>query len=133
MELAPGVSINKIGKKLMAEFAMSRGQTPEEFTAEMKAKSTEPEFLTQMLSQSVPTERQVAMYRRYLVARDWARNIGVFAYNWTVGWVQAPASYSWSHVPPNGPSLTRFLFDVGAIQAVSHDHTQRAVADGFMT
>lgn len=119
MELCQGASITKIGQKILADFAASQGLSVEQFKADMKEKASDPEFLEEMLKKGAPTERQVALYRGYLWARDWARNAAVLAYNWTAGWFLGQSQYAWSHIPPNGPSITKFLFDVHGYEIFS--------------
>ena len=58
----------------------------------------------------------VAMVTICAHQHDQVRNAAAFAYNWTLGFIGAPISYEHTQVPPNGPALIQFLFDVHAYE-----------------
>lgn len=112
MTLAPGKSVTKIGREIVAEYAASQGQTVKEFEADMREKAKDPAFFKEMLNAHVPTEREMQAYRAALKTRDWAWNVVRGVYNYTLGWVLPNFSYKHTRVPPNGPAIVRRLFDI---------------------
>jgi len=135
MELCPGSSVTKIGKRLIADFARTQGQGAREFEAEMKRRMMEdPQFLDELLARAVPTRSQLVMYRTYLSVRAGLYNTVALAYNCTLRWLLMPLGvrsslpYTSAALPPNGPMLMEALyaahaieiFEVGAFNADPH-------------
>ena len=74
-----------------------------------------------MMNAKPPSESAVRLGLLLLRARDCVRNVWVACHNWTVGVLPsvAPWPYCWTTTPPNGPALTRVLYEV-------HGHQVRA-------
>ena len=136
MELCPGSSVTKIGKRLIADFAQTQGQSARDFEAEMKKKMMEDAaFLDELLARAVPTRAQLIAYRTLLSVRAGLYNTCAVAYNYTLGgWLLSPLGiasslpYASASLPPNGPMLMESLyaahaieiFEVGAFNADPH-------------
>ncbi len=127
MDLCAGKSVTKIGRRMLEQFAESRGVTPAALEEEMKEKMKDPEEFEKLLA-SVPSPAQLAAYRAFLLGRDYLRNVVALGFNWTLGWLGATLPVQWTTIPPNGPALLRRLyeihgfeiFEVGAFNADPH-------------
>ena len=98
--------------------AEAQGKTVDELLDEMKAEFEDPTKLAAMLNTPPPSETSMRVALVLLSLSDYARNGWAACYNWTVGLVGAPKPYHWTTTPPNGPALTRVLYDVHGHQVM---------------
>ena len=111
MDLCSGKSITKLGKEFLAQLAESKGMTPDELQADMKAKMEDPVEFEKMMN-SVPSENQMIMIRQFLKTRDLIRNGFALGFNYTFGFLGATIPYEWCKIPPNGFALLKDLYDI---------------------
>jgi hypothetical protein len=112
MDAVPGKPVKKVMKQVFADMAEAQGKTVAELMDEMKAEFEDPAKLTAMLNTPPPSETAVRVGIFLLGVKDCVRNGWAALYNYTVGLVAKPMAYHWTTTPPNGPALTRVLYDV---------------------
>eukprot|EP00947_MAST-08B_sp_MAST-8B-sp1_P003688 g3688.t1 len=115
MEAVQGVPIKKRMKQVFADMAKAQGKTAAALVAEMEAEFSDPGKLREFMNRPPPSPTAVYLGLCYLSLRDYVRNAAAWTYNHTVGLggvVGAPIAYEWSAVPPNGPAITRLLYDI---------------------
>lgn len=112
MDRVPGRSVKKVMKDVFEEMAQAQGKTVEALMDEMKSQFEDPDKLRALLNTPPPSETSVRLGLALLTLCDWVRNVAVFGYNYTVGLLGDDMAYEWTTIPPNGPRLTRILYDV---------------------
>jgi len=117
MDMCDGASLSKVGRRLLTDYAATKGQTGKEYEAEMKRRMLdEPGFLDELLAKDVPTPSQLAYYRSLLTVRAAAINTCKALYNCTVGLVGPRLGYTSVVLPPNGPLVMERLYTVHGYQ-----------------
>ena len=114
MDVCEGKTITKLGKQLVAQLAASQNMTVEDLTAQVRRKMLDPNFVETVVGKRIPSEAEFAVFLSLLRAKDLVRNLSAFAFNWSLGLLLSlpPLEYVRSALPPNGPRLLRFLYDV---------------------
>jgi hypothetical protein len=116
MDRCEGKTLTKIGGELLKQLAESQGVTVEQLVATVRKKMLDPNFVDKFAdSQSMPSERTLALLQSLLLARDAFQNVFLRSYNLIFSSalrVAAPLPLARSRLPPNGPRLMRFLYEV---------------------
>ena len=118
MERCAGQTVTKFGNAMLDELAEKEGMSVEEYKKDLMDKmQNDTKFAEKMLT-STPSEAQFEAYRKWLGWRDLASNVAAAVYNNTVR--KATGDLPWpkkkSVLPPNGPRLMKFLYDVHGYQ-----------------
>lgn len=112
MGRCPGLSLTRLSRMLLEKVAQSKGQTVEEFQADIAKlrkeamSSSDSSKLEAMLSRG-PTARHMALYRNYARVRRGAQNAAIGLLNIASSAFRAgpPKEFVSDLVPPNGPQL----------------------------
>ena len=119
MDAVQGKPVKKVMSQVFADLAAAEGKTVDALMDDMRAEFEDPVKLAKMLNTPPPSEAQVRVGLLILGARDYARNAAAACYNYSFGWFGAAAKeYRWTTTPPNGPALTRVLYQVHGHQVM---------------